>query len=210
MAAGVAKHLPRFAAAEPDVFGDAARLAPLGMARPQKPVAQLAAEAEERGRLAGREEAAAELARARAADREELARELAEARRQHEAAIAALGDRLAGDLAAGLAAIAARIADDVARVLAPFLHTAVRERACDEIAETTLALLHSAEHLSLTLSGPADLVARLSARLGGRPHRAEVTDGEPELRVTVDDTAIQTRIAAWSERLAAAAEAPHG
>jgi hypothetical protein len=207
MAAGVAQHLPRFAASEPDVFAGASWIAPLGAARPQK-LAEQIAEAEERGRCQGREAAMAELDRIRGEDRRAFELEFAESRRLQLSAIA---DRLEECLAAELAAIAARITDNVGRALAPFLISTVRERACDEIAETTLALLHSGDHVSIKVSGPADLINRLSARIAGHPHALEVADSEPEVQVTIDDTTIATRIAAWSDRLTAVvAETPNG
>lgn len=205
------RHLPHFAAA-PRVTprpatAEPVRPAPQPAAHPAgaaplytaEDVARAAAEA----RAAALAEAEAErsacaqaLADAEAMFATRLDTELAHAR---AAWCAAEGERLAGALGAGLAALEARICEGVAAVLRPFLREKARERAVESFARRVGDLLrHPGATPALTICGPADLLIALRARL---PETAGISFAEapgPELRVTCEDTVLETQMAAWT------------
>ena len=206
---GASAHLPRFNRRATDIFDLTRQIRPLGSEEPAPaPPADHVAEAEARGRRKAEEAARAELERVRAEDKADFDMRLAAARQEWAQKTA---DVLAERLAAGLASLSGLLTDRVARVLGPFLAKAIRERALDELTETVLALLHGGRHLSLGLRGPADLVERLGDRLGEYPHSVEHVEDIPDLRVLIDDTAVETQIGAWIARVEAALKGePHG
>ncbi|HMN86021.1 MAG TPA: hypothetical protein PKA74_08560 [Bauldia sp.] len=206
MAQASAKYLPHFHA---DGQG---RLRPAdagrGTVQPgDRPVAEIAAEAEAKGRRAAEEAARVELERRRAEDREAFARELAAARREWAEATA---DRLAADMAAKLDGLRDTVVDGVARALAPFLGDRVRERALAALADTVAALLRDGRHVRIRVSGPADLLDALRPKIAA-PAVDWVASDLPDVTVTFDDTTVETRIGAWTSLVAAAiAGSPDG
>lgn len=158
-----------------------------------------------------------------AADRAR-AEAVAEAEARHQAALAALTARHHADLASvklelsavaaeivpasiesRAAAIAQAVTADVAAVLAPLVEKAVADRMVTALAEeirTACALEGAGE---VHVSGPADLVDAMRARLEGVA--ASITFGEgssPEIVVTMDRARWSTRLEAWSGALAEA------
>ncbi len=154
-------------------------------------------------------EARAEFERIRASDHADHARQLGERERQIAEQTT---DVIVERLAAGLATINETVGHHVARVLARFLESAVRERAIDELSETLAALLADGHATQIRVSGPADLVERLRSVATTAGVSLEAVIGESaDVRVTVDDTSIETRIRAWMERtLAAVGDGPDG
>jgi hypothetical protein len=206
--ADAAAHLPRFNRRATDIFDLTRQIRPLGNGDPPPaPPPDRIAEAEARGRDAAEAAAAAELMRIRAEDAATFDARLAAARKTWVEDTAA---GLSASIAAGIEGIANSLGDSVARVLAPFVAKAVRERALDELAETVLALLHGGRHVAFRLRGPRDLVGRLSEALAAFPHALEPADDGADLRVTIDDMAVDTEIAAWVARIEDAAGAAHG
>ena len=208
MTNGFAAYLPHFATNRRG--RDLTReLKPLGPAEAQVQEPDHLAEAEERGRREAREAARIEFERRRAEDLADFELRLAEERQRWTEETA---DRLADRISDGLREIEASLAAGVAGALAPLLDTLVRQRAVDELSTTVSLLLRSDRHIDLTISGPDDLLARLRARLDAYSHSIQfAAGGEADVRVTFNDTVIETRIAAWTERLAAAAaEEQHG
>ena len=199
MAQASAKYLPHFAA---DGHGRLRIVEAERAARPpgERPLAEIVAEAEAHGRRAAAEAAKAEGERQRAADRAAFAAELAEARRRWSEEMAG---RLAAEIGARLDELRATVVDGVARVLAPFVETLVRERALDELGQTVAALLRDGRHLRIRLSGPADLLAVLAERLDVPAIECVAADG-PDVAVILDDTTVETRIAAWLSVVATA------
>ncbi len=168
----------------------------------------LLAEAEERGRLAGAEEARAACEQARLAERAEYERLLADERRRW---IEETGGRLGRQIDDGFRELEAQLADSVGRVLQPFLATAVKRRALDELVQT-LALLKSSGQVRVRVSGPEELLALVRQPLEAHVGAVEYSVGEgSDLRVFVDDTIVETRMAAWGERIRSSLEGePHG
>jgi hypothetical protein len=145
------------------------------------------------------EAARAEFDAARAADLAEFERRLAE----REAEIhAAIGEALAARLAEGLAAVEERVGRQVDTVLLRFLDRAVRERAVSELGEAVSALLAGGTAARVRIAGPAALIDRVAAAIAptGVPvERAE--EDAADVSVTIDDTVVETNMAAWMDRL---------
>ena len=110
-------------------------------------------------------------------------------------------DRLADAFRTGLCALESHIAESLAPVLGAFVTSKVRERAVDDLCALMSTRLAQDNAAILKISGPADLLEMLRARL---PDAAglEFQPGEQtEVRVVVDDTIMETQFAAWAERL---------
>jgi hypothetical protein len=201
MASAFASHLPQFALRGGGGIGTTDRIRPLGAGEPAKPVDQLA-EAEERGRRQARDEARIEFDRARAEDLADFEFRLGEERQRW---VDETADRLAEHLTASLTRIETALVETVARILMPFLRSAVRERALHELSETVLAFIRGGRHFALNISGPAELLVRLQLRLHDYADTiAYAADAGPDIRVTIDDTIIETAIAAWIGHIEAA------
>jgi hypothetical protein len=145
------------------------------------------------------------LERIRAADLAEHERLLEERERQFAETT---GGVLLGQLSDGLARIESVLGGHVARVLARFLDHAVRERALAELSETVAALMVGGGAVQAKIVGPEPLVSRLRELLDAAATASiECAVGaKPEVTVTIDDTIIETQIAAWMERVRTAIE----
>ncbi len=198
-----AAHLPRFAS------GPAPEIASAGFRRLNEKPAPLPAE----DRLSVQNAAVAEALAAaqaefdaiRTADLAEFDRRLAERETEIHAAI---GETLSGQVSEGLAAIEERVGRQVATVLLRFLDQAVRERAVNELIEAVSALVTGGSATRVRIAGPAALTERVEAAIAptGVPvERAE--SSAADVSVTIDDTVVETNIAAWMERLMTQAEA---
>lgn len=208
MASPLAHHLPTFNPERP--AAPPRRLTPLGpkgKAEGSAPRSQLS-EAEERARQQVLAAARAEMDAARAADQAAFQERLAAEREAWRTEVA---EHLGAQLGEGLAQIEASLADAVARTLAPFLDAALREKAVAEFVQT-LARLKDARDIAIRVTGPEDLLAALHGPLAGQADIAEFMLGDKaDLSAVIGDTAIETKIAAWRERLAAALDgAGHG
>jgi hypothetical protein len=198
-----AAHLPRFASESGPEFASA------GFRRLNEKPAPLPAEE----RLSVQDAAVAEAlatARAefdaiRATDRDAFERRLAE--RETEI-LASVGETLSGQVTEGLAAIEERVGRQVGTVLLRFLDQAVHERAVSELIEAVSALVTGGSASRVRIAGPAALVERVEAAIA--PMGVPVERGEgstADVSVTIDDTVVETNIAAWMERLMAQVEA---
>ncbi|WP_407524590.1 hypothetical protein [Methylobacterium oryzisoli] len=165
-------------------------------------------EAEERGRLLGRAEAAAEtaaaleaaLAQAEAAADERL-RLARDAWTRDEAVILAEG------LAAAMRGLEERLTDRAARVLLPVLDERLRAQAVDDLKAALVRLTADRVKPAIRASGPQDLLAALARALGPLAEGIVFSPDEaPEVRVTADETVIETQLAAWGRSLLAAVE----
>ncbi|MEW5422222.1 hypothetical protein [Amorphus sp. 3PC139-8] len=160
------------------------------------------AEAEERGRRAGR--AAADAEWSNRADAMQ---------RQHEQGLEAAraawvegeGARLAAALDEGLSALETRISETTARSVLPFLEAPLREQAVRDLADTVTQILGAQAPSVLKIEGPQDLLDALGTRLGSRAAAVQFEVANlPDVRVTADATVIETQLRAWLDRLAAA------
>ncbi len=165
--------------------------------------AQAVAEAEERGFRRGFDAAQAECDSRRAEDAAEFQARLAEDRLRWTTEHA---DRLAEQIPAAFAALEASLAETAARLLLPFLGAAVREKALDSLRDAIAGLRSDGDRPLMRIAGPEDLLQSLRRRLGSDADSIEfLADGEAEVRVIADDTILETRLEAWSNRLTEAA-----
>jgi hypothetical protein len=201
MASPLAHHLPTFAHERP--ANPPRRLTPLGTrGKPEGSAAKsVVAEAEERGRAQAIEAARGEMEAAREADRKEFAERLAAERAAWRTDVA---ERLASRLEDALSQIENGLADAVTRALTPFLNEAIRSRAVAEFAQT-LARLKDGRDVAVRITGPEELLAALHGPFAAQADIAEYMLGDSaDLAAVIGDTAIETKIAAWRERLTAA------
>jgi hypothetical protein len=99
--------------------------------------------------------------------------------------------------------IETNIASSVARILLPFLADAVRDKAIGTLVEQIAALTGNSPVPVFKITGPSELLDLVktqleTARRTGIEYEAAETF---EVRVVADQTVIETKIAAWSERL---------
>ena len=207
MANAFSEYLPHFAVKALGGIDFRSGLKPLGGIL-DGPPADGPAEAEARGRREALAEAKAEFEQARAADVAAYEQRLADKEREFAETT---GDVIADRLVAGLAEIEARLAGHVAEALSRFLDTAIRTRAVGELAETVSALLATGIGTRVRVSGPEHLIARLRQRLVTRGDAIVYAANEAaDITVAIDDTIVETRVAAWLDRLKAIAGEPHG
>ncbi|MBD8907285.1 hypothetical protein [Methylorubrum zatmanii] len=174
--------------------------------RPEEDREALIAAAEARGYEQGRAEALAE-AQARAErEREEQSAafedRLAQARRDWTEAH---GAALATEFAAAIGALDATLSSRVARLIAPVLSESLQRQALDALAAALRKILAEPQRPAVRVCGPEDLIAAVSARLGGLAAGIafEAAPG-PEVTVSAGETVIETELAAWSGLIAAA------
>jgi hypothetical protein len=110
--------------------------------------------------------------------------------------------QLAEQLVKGLEELEARLADVTARILKPFLAAELHRRAIADLVETLTALRAQEKAAVIGISGAADLLEALRARLEGKLdnvayHPSQVCD----VRVTVGQTVLETRVGAWMARI---------
>jgi len=206
MSAGFARYLPQFSVSRPGDPAGGNDIFFAANAKKKEGLRDVVAEAEERGRAEAKAAAAAEAERVRVESEAAFERRLAEQRRQWTEGQA---DVLTTRIAEGLRAIETRLSADVARILTPFLEAAVRRKALDEIVGTLREILTNSRSTGLTITGPEDLLAVIRGRLGADAAMLTyVVDEAPDIRIEGEDTAIETQLRAWVERLRqAAAEA---
>lgn len=114
---------------------------------------------------------------------------------------------LAKAVSAAMADLKAQIAETAAAALRPFLAEGAREMALRDLIEQLGRILTDPNHPALTISGPADLLARVSAALAYDAGSVSFRpDGHPDVRVVAGTTIIETRIQEWIARLDRAGE----
>ncbi|MEP9375409.1 hypothetical protein ABLE91_01750 [Aquabacter sp. CN5-332] len=167
-------------------------------AAPGPDIAELTREAAERGRREGEAAARAEFERLRAEDEVRFAERL-EAERATWSEVEAA--RLAGAMEAAIAEMEAGMAESLARIVSPFLEAGVRERALAELEGLMVPILAREDRPVLKISGAADLLERLRARLGDPPACVFEPADMADVRVVVGETVLETQVRAWVDRL---------
>jgi hypothetical protein len=131
--------------------------------------------------------------------RAQLARQLASERK---AWATQQGEKLGMQLEAGLRALEAEIADAAARVLAPLLEAQLCERAVADLLAELEVLLRKDPGLSLSITGPEDLLQVLRSRLADKACTVTYVASEAcDVRISADQTLLETRLAAWKARI---------
>jgi len=136
---------------------------------------------------------AAEVKRAEAAAEARL-------RAEFDTVIAAERERHAAELAEAVAESGRRTGDAVAAMLAR-VEAEVPRTICN--AATVSAALSASPALRVAAAGPAGMLAGLRDGLGPFAERLDATEAETfDLRVDLDGSVIETRMAEWNDALA--------
>lgn len=135
---------------------------------------------------------------------------LAKARAAHETACRELRQQLEIEVAETIGArfnalvddLGRQIGDEAARVLSPFVGHEVERRLADRFAEELRSVLRSQDLLSVTVSGPQPLFARISAHpaLEGIALCHDETDAV-DLTAEIGSRVLATRMAAFADDL---------
>ncbi|MDN4999808.1 hypothetical protein ACFQZO_02765 [Bradyrhizobium sp. GCM10027634] len=168
----------------------------------QPPPAQEAApvnlleDAYRRGHTAGLAEGEAKLAEERVRSAIRLGEERAKWSDQQAVAIVNGFD-------AACREIESNIASSVARILLPFLAEAVRDKAIGSLVEQISALTSNSPVPAFRVTGPSELIdlVRTQLNLAGRTGVEYQSADTVEVRVLADQTAIETQISTWMDRL---------
>jgi len=156
-------------------------------------------EAHARGVLEGRAVLQAEQEAGAAAEAQALAEKLA-AERQTWAADE--GERLGGLLAAAIADFERRISDLVSEALKPVLQAEVRARAVEALSRVLNDMLSKGTYARIAVTGPADLLERIEARLAaGHAGVSFVAGAGVDVTVNADETVLATEIGAWADAI---------
>jgi hypothetical protein len=134
---------------------------------------------------------------------EQHARELAAAR---EAWVRGEADKLAHQLAARLEDLETRIADATARVLAPLLQAEVARQAIADLNSELARLLANAADVSVSISGPEDLLealrVRLADQLAGKTVSVDYRQSEgTDVRIVAGQTVLESRLGVWAAKI---------
>ena len=151
----------------------------------------------------------------KAAAEAELAAKLKEQQSRHENELATArrawaqqeGANLGRQLAKGLEAIEAGVGTVVARILEPFVAKELRDRAIADLVEHLGVLLAQDGGAELSISGRSDLLEALRIRLADRAQHVSFLPSDGcEVRVSVGQTVLETRLAGWLGKIEGAAK----
>lgn len=107
-------------------------------------------------------------------------------------------EKLASDVEAGLAKVRLEMAESLTRMLLPFLAGRLEEAALEEIAVAAGGVINECAGVTVELSGREDLSRDLAGRLEMSADYVKVSpDEKPEVRVKIDSTLLETRLADW-------------
>jgi flagellar biosynthesis/type III secretory pathway protein FliH len=156
--------------------------------------------AREAGKAEGHEAAFAQFAEELETERQNHQEQLAAARQSW---LEDEGERLRATLSASLTEIETRIAQSLSNVLMPFIADQLRKQMVAELVEKIYTLIGSDEAISIKITGPADLLDVLRAKLASERASIsyEVSDGV-DVSVKADQTTIETQLSTWLARLA--------
>lgn len=180
-----------------------AKVAPPVPATPAPDVKAMLLEAEEAGRLAGEAAARARFDQQRAEDAALAQERLAQARADWAEAE---GEPLARAVAEGFERLGEDLSTRLGRVIGPFLSAALRERVLADMASAITRALADGTKPLLRVTGPADLVEGLQARIDPRAPVCFEAGAGSEIVVTAGTTTFETQLRAWAERLDLARE----
>lgn len=152
----------------------------------------------------GLEAGAADAQRVWLEEREQLVKahadEVAAMRAVHEHEIAAVVEKKMSEAAL---LVAEAVSDQTARILAPVVEQVLVAKAVADLAELLRAAILEGDVAVVTLRGPVHLYEKLTAALGEGhlPLLRHVEAVDLDISAEVDDSALVTRLSAWSARL---------
>lgn len=111
-------------------------------------------------------------------------------------------EKLSAQLVSGLCALEAQIGDAAARVLAPLLDAQLCRQAVAGLRAELEVLLAKDAGLHVSIAGPEDLLQALRKELCDKAGSVTyVADDGCDVRVSADQTLLETRLAAWKAGL---------
>ena len=152
------------------------------------------AESHAQGHAEGKAAAEAELAAKLETQRKDFEQQLAMARQSWAATE---GNALSETFLHALRDLETRLAGTMARILRPFLETEIRRAAIDELVATIETIVSRDEIAKIEVSGPDDLLGVLRARLAGKVSATFVAHDVCDVRVSIEQTTLETRLGAW-------------
>lgn len=128
------------------------------------------------------------------------AEEIAALRQKHEDEMA---DIVAQKLAEASLLIAEAVSTQTAQILAPLVEEALVDKAVSEMAALIRAAVAEGDLGAVVVHGPARLFGRLAAAFGeeGASLLRHVEAADLDITVDLGDSALVTRMSAWSARL---------
>lgn len=192
----VSAYLTRFDAPPPIIVGDAA-VEPASLPEDEGGAPEAPPPPIDADKL--RAEMEAEFSAALAAEQESFARKLQEAR---ERWIVAEAEALRNAVTQSLEAAIESLRADLARILTPFVSREIAQRALDETIASVRQALANEHAPAIQVSGPSDLLDRISAALSADNVVLSLSEREGvDARVTFASTTIETRLGDWMRRL---------
>lgn len=122
---------------------------------------------------------------------------------------AALAENLATELRTSIETASARLSSHVATALVPFLRDGITQAAIASFVKELGDMINTTEGLSVEVACPRDIVDLVRERLaeamaarGAPPGSVRCIPGDTaDIRVTLNETVIETRLAEWLGRL---------
>jgi hypothetical protein len=149
----------------------------------------------ERGRAETQTQYEARLAQ----QQNELAARLVADRQQWSATT---GEELADRLVAAIADLEKRVAETTARILRPFLAAELHRQTIAELQSSLETLLATGSDTSIHISGPADVLDALRARLASSGKSVVYSPGAGcDVRVVAGQATLETQLASWQAKL---------
>lgn len=113
--------------------------------------------------------------------------------------------RFADALEQSMAQVESRIGEQVAEILTPYLGQNQRQRAVEELVAAVSAVTQRRQGVDVYVSGPEDMLEAIAHRLGGRVDLTLEANGQADVRIMIDDTLIELRLAEWMAALSGGA-----
>jgi len=131
--------------------------------------------------------------------RAEFAAQLAAERQEW---VAATGEELANRLLAAVQEFESRVAETTARILKPFLAAELRRQAIEELQSSLDMLMATDSGVSLSISGPADVLEALRGQLSGKTATVTYTPSDDcDVRIVAGPAVLETRLKGWMAKL---------
>ncbi len=111
--------------------------------------------------------------------------------------------RLASGFDAGIARMCETICTNVAETLRPVVARFVTSEMFEAISIELRAAIEEASAPAIQVQGPAAIIERLKTEFAGRSSNAtfEVTPAAVEVRLTIDQRLVETRLGEWTKLL---------
>ena len=95
-----------------------------------------------------------------------------------------------------------RVAETTARILKPFLAAELHRQAIAELQSSLDMLMATDSGVSLSISGPADVLEALRQQLSGKTATVTYTPSDDcDVRIVAGSAALETRLKDWMAKL---------